>query len=194
MIRKRRSGQYRLYSRKRDPLPRGGEMWARSRRTRPPSVMSVPCTTSSTRRMRGRSMARARKGDSGRASAGRRWVRRVQETSNAMDLPRGIFTQSPRGVAQGLKRAATRSRRTKGRTEFQSAMSMLNSSTAAAEGCRVPIGCDSRRPNASFARPSDVQPTALADAVRERGYMGVFGDWMAAAVRSRLGAASQHKE
>ena len=71
-------------------------------------------------------MARARKGDSGRASAGRRWVRRVQETSNAMDLPRGIFTQSPRGVAQGLKRAATRSRRTKGRTEFQSAMSMLN--------------------------------------------------------------------
>ena len=89
MIRKRRSGRYRLYSRKRDPLPRGGEMWARSRRTRPPSVMSVPCTTSSTRRMRGRSMARARKGDSGRASAGRRWVRRVQETSNAMDLPRG---------------------------------------------------------------------------------------------------------
>jgi hypothetical protein len=71
-------------------------------------------------------MARAGKGDSGRANAGRRWVRKVQETSNAMDLPRGIFTRSPRGVAQGLKTAATRSRRTKGRTDFQSAMSMLN--------------------------------------------------------------------
>jgi Protein of unknown function (DUF3175) len=43
-----------------------------------------------------------------------------------MDLPGGIFTRSPRGVAQGLKKAATRSRRTKGRTDFQSAMSMLN--------------------------------------------------------------------
>ena len=55
-----------------------------------------------------------------------RWVRRVQATSNAMDLPRGIFSRSPRGIAQGLKRAVTRSRRTKGRTKFQSAMSMLN--------------------------------------------------------------------
>ena len=56
----------------------------------------------------------------------KRWVRSVQETSNAMDLPRGIFSRSPRGIAQGLKRAVTRSRRTKGRTKFQSAMSMLN--------------------------------------------------------------------
>ena len=59
-------------------------------------------------------------------SGGRRWVRRVQKTSNAMDLPRGIFTRSPRAIAQGLKRAVTQSRRTKGRTKFQSAMSMLN--------------------------------------------------------------------
>ena len=42
-----------------------------------------------------------------------------------MDLPRGVFTGSPRAIAQGLKRAAQRSRRTKG-TKFQSAMSMLN--------------------------------------------------------------------
>lgn len=53
------------------------------------------------------------------------WVRRVRETSNAMDLPRGIFTGSPRAIAKGLKRSAERSRRTKG-TKFQSAMSMLN--------------------------------------------------------------------
>jgi hypothetical protein len=43
-----------------------------------------------------------------------------------MDLPRGIFKRSARAIAQGLKRAVTRSRRTKGRTKFQSAMSMLS--------------------------------------------------------------------
>ena len=42
-----------------------------------------------------------------------------------MDLPRGIFTRSPKAIARGLKRSAERSRRTKG-TKFQSAMSMLN--------------------------------------------------------------------
>ena len=58
--------------------------------------------------------------------ARRRWVRHVQETSDAMDLPPGIFTRSPRGIAAGLKRAVTKSNRTKGRSRFQSAMSMLN--------------------------------------------------------------------
>ncbi|HEX5816987.1 MAG TPA: DUF3175 domain-containing protein [Methylomirabilota bacterium] len=57
---------------------------------------------------------------------GRRWVRKVQQTSDALDLPAGIFKRSPRAIAQGLKRAATESRRRKGRTPFQSAMSMLN--------------------------------------------------------------------
>ncbi len=56
----------------------------------------------------------------------RRWVRRVQETSNAMDLPPGIFTRSPRGIATGLKQSVLKSRRRKGRSKFQSAMSMLN--------------------------------------------------------------------
>ena len=54
------------------------------------------------------------------------WVRRVQQTSDAMDLPRGIFKRPARGIAAGLKRSVERSRRTKGRTKFQSAMSMLN--------------------------------------------------------------------
>jgi Protein of unknown function (DUF3175) len=53
------------------------------------------------------------------------WVRHVQETSNAMDLPAGIFKRSSKGIATGLKRSVLRSRRTKG-TKFQSAMSMLN--------------------------------------------------------------------
>jgi hypothetical protein len=53
------------------------------------------------------------------------WVRRVAETSNAMDLPPGIFTRSPREIARGLKQSVLASRRTKG-TKYQSAMSMLN--------------------------------------------------------------------
>src|SRR5262245_17829519 len=53
------------------------------------------------------------------------WVRHVQETSNAMDIPHGLFTGSPREIARGLKRSVMASSRTKG-TKFQSAMSMLN--------------------------------------------------------------------
>jgi hypothetical protein len=60
----------------------------------------------------------------GRSS--KRWVRHVQETSDAMDLPPGIFKRSARGIARGLKQSVEQSRRTKGRTKFQSAMSMLN--------------------------------------------------------------------
>jgi hypothetical protein len=54
-----------------------------------------------------------------------RWVKKVQETSNAMDIPEGLFTRSSRQIAEGLKQAALESNRTKG-TKFQSAMSMLN--------------------------------------------------------------------
>ena len=43
-----------------------------------------------------------------------------------MDLPPGIFKRSARGIAQGLKKSVEASARTKGRTKFQSAMSMLN--------------------------------------------------------------------
>lgn len=53
------------------------------------------------------------------------WVKGVQETSNAMDIPEGLFTGSPQEVAQGLRSAVMESDRTKG-TKFQSAMSMLN--------------------------------------------------------------------
>ena len=53
------------------------------------------------------------------------WVAHVQETSNAMDLPEGIFKRSAKGIARGLKEAVLESSRTKG-SKFQSAMSMLN--------------------------------------------------------------------
>ncbi len=54
-----------------------------------------------------------------------RWVQRVRETSDAMDLPGRIFKASPEAIARGLKQSVLRSTRTKG-TKFQSAMSMLN--------------------------------------------------------------------
>jgi hypothetical protein len=43
-----------------------------------------------------------------------------------MDLPPGIFKGSPEAIARGLKTAVLQSQRTKARTKFQSAMSMLN--------------------------------------------------------------------
>jgi hypothetical protein len=45
-------------------------------------------------------------------------------TSNAMDIPRGLFNGSPEEIARDLKRQALASGRTKG-TKFRSAMSML---------------------------------------------------------------------
>lgn len=53
------------------------------------------------------------------------WVKKVQQTSFAMDLPEGIFTKSAKEIAKELKAAVMASSRTKG-TKFQSAMSMLN--------------------------------------------------------------------
>jgi hypothetical protein len=54
-----------------------------------------------------------------------RWSRRVTETSNALDLDRGVFTKSdPKAIARSLKRSAERSRRRKS-SSYRSAMSML---------------------------------------------------------------------
>ena len=93
-----------------------------------------------------------------RTKPGRRWVRRVQETSDAMDLPRGIFKRSARGIAQGLKRAVARSRRTKGRSEFQSAMSMLTyhvnrSGKSLSRADRARFAAAKRELRRAFGRP-----------------------------------------
>jgi hypothetical protein len=56
----------------------------------------------------------------------KRWSQHVTETSNALDLDKGVFTlRDPRAIARSLKRSATRSRRRKV-DPFRSAMSMLN--------------------------------------------------------------------
>ena len=54
-----------------------------------------------------------------------RWSQRVTETSNALDLEPGVFSQDdPRKIACSLKRSAERSKRRKA-DPFRSAMSML---------------------------------------------------------------------
>ena len=56
----------------------------------------------------------------------KRWSQHVTETSDALDLERGVFTKDdPRAIAESLKESAEESARRKG-SPFQSAMSMLN--------------------------------------------------------------------
>ncbi len=55
-----------------------------------------------------------------------RWMQRVIETSNALDLEPKVFAQEdPKRIAESLKRSAERSNRRKAEP-FRSAMSMLN--------------------------------------------------------------------
>jgi len=57
---------------------------------------------------------------------GRNWSQKVTESSNALDLEKGVFTfKDPNKIAESLKRSAEKSSRRKG-TPYQSAMSMLN--------------------------------------------------------------------
>jgi len=56
----------------------------------------------------------------------RKWSRKVNETSDALDLEQGVFKgNDPKKIAQSIKRSASRSKRRKA-APFQSAMSMLN--------------------------------------------------------------------
>jgi len=59
------------------------------------------------------------------AAKTKRWSQHVTETSNALDLKRGVFTsKSPKRIAASLKRSAERSHRRK-TTPYRSALSML---------------------------------------------------------------------
>jgi hypothetical protein len=55
----------------------------------------------------------------------KRWSREVTENSNALDLEANVFTKdSPRAIAESLKRSAEQSKRRKS-DPYRSAMSML---------------------------------------------------------------------
>ena len=56
---------------------------------------------------------------------GRRWSKRVTETSDALDLKGGVFTlRDPKKIAASLKRSAEHSKRRKA-NPYRSALSML---------------------------------------------------------------------
>jgi Protein of unknown function (DUF3175) len=61
-----------------------------------------------------------------RSNKTKRWSQRVTQTSDALDLDKGVFSFSDSNrIARSLKRSAERSRRRKS-DPFRSAMSMLN--------------------------------------------------------------------
>jgi len=56
---------------------------------------------------------------------GRRWSQHVTETSDALDLKKGVFSlRDPKKIAASLKRSAERSKRRKA-NPYRSALSML---------------------------------------------------------------------
>src|SRR5919109_773825 len=67
----------------------------------------------------------ARRGRTGKRASSRYWSKRVVETSDALDLRKGVFKLSPKQMARSLKRSAERSSRRKA-APFRSAMSMLS--------------------------------------------------------------------
>jgi hypothetical protein len=63
---------------------------------------------------------------SAKKAAPKKWSHHVMETSDALDLQKGVFkSKDPKKIARSLKRSAEKSKRRKG-TPYQSAMSMLN--------------------------------------------------------------------
>ena len=52
------------------------------------------------------------------------WSQKVTESSNALELEKGVFTFSPRKMAKSLKQSADQSKRKKS-SSFRTAMSML---------------------------------------------------------------------
>ena len=54
----------------------------------------------------------------------KKWSQKVTESSNALDLEKGVFTFSARKMAKSLKQSADQSKRRKS-SSFRSAMSML---------------------------------------------------------------------
>jgi len=70
-------------------------------------------------------MAKAKKKPAKKKRGGKRWSKRVTETSDALDLQGGVFTlRDPKKIAASLKRSAERSKRRK-TNPYRSALSML---------------------------------------------------------------------
>lgn len=88
-------------------------------------------STSSSAKKAARKQSTARRGKTSRAKRSRskpsprRWSKGVTEHSDALDLKKGVFTQSdPKKIAASLKRSAEQSHRRKS-DPYRSAMSMI---------------------------------------------------------------------
>ncbi|HXN55678.1 MAG TPA: DUF3175 domain-containing protein [Myxococcales bacterium] len=121
----------------------------------PPTKKGPSRTASGARK---RTSASAPKSPPKKKGGATRWSQRVTETSDALDLPAGVFEKkSPRAVAASLKRSAEKSGRRKG-TPYQSAMSMLtffiNRAGKQLGGARRQVlECAKRELRALFHRP-----------------------------------------
>ena len=67
----------------------------------------------------------AKRGQPAKRTSGRYWSKRVMDTSDALDLQKGVFKLPPKKMARSLKRSAERSGRRKS-APLRSAMSMLS--------------------------------------------------------------------
>jgi hypothetical protein len=95
--------------------------WSRSmveRRKTPRKAAARKGRRSAARKSPAKSRAKSK-------TSGKRWSQRVTRESDALDLKRGVFTQSdPKKIAASLKRSAERSSRRK-TGAYRSALSML---------------------------------------------------------------------
>src|SRR4051794_17343307 len=89
------------------------------------AVMARTAAKKSARKKSGSKKPDARRKTAKAARGGRRWSRRVTQTSDALDLQGGVFTlRDPKKIAASLKRSAERSKRRKA-NPYRSALSML---------------------------------------------------------------------
>ncbi len=89
------------------------------------STRKTTMRKTTTRKTTARKAGTARRKASASKTSPKRWSRRVTRESDALDLKRGVFTQTdPKKIAASLKRSAERSSRRKSGA-YRSALSML---------------------------------------------------------------------
>jgi hypothetical protein len=86
MIRKLQSGEFRLYSRKKDPRKGKRRNLGPSSRSPPRSGTSAPCSSSSGTEAAMAPKRTAKRNRTPKRAAGRYWSKRVMQTSDALDL------------------------------------------------------------------------------------------------------------
>jgi hypothetical protein len=98
----------------------------KKKRTTPVRKKSGTAHKKTTRKKSNTAHKKSTRKKSAKKAAPKKWSHHVMETSDALDLQKGVFkSKDPKKIARSLKRSAENSKRRKG-TPYQSAMSMLN--------------------------------------------------------------------